>query len=406
MDTTESICRMVDSFRVVEVPPEIELDPYVPSLDSLTRVSIVNGNDDLSLFYDISTNEKNIREEDRQNSIEGIDNAKRAITPVKPESLSIFSDRDGIILANLDMIFHFTGDLYAENDMDRRNKKIFAYVIVGLSNGFVEYLQYRCTESVGFGMAPRGSSTNTFQGGPWDIKSLNMKRFKALYGSDATGDVPNNASWMVNFLLTTASDKMDLVICAEPIYFISSVLIALSILTKNGNAIFRLGNELDPSILFTLVQSFDRSHFFYPFTDNPNNQYRYLVCWGRRDDSVIMDTLNIFSELMENSNSLAFSTDSSQTNTNEIGVREALTFVEWFRRSNRMYAERWSNLLNERNRALSTSGYEYSNRIDLDKVKLILSIPLKNRELHPRCSVTSTDEDITPDDLDEAYDRY
>jgi ubiquinone/menaquinone biosynthesis C-methylase UbiE len=201
------------------------------------------------------------------------------VDPYASLNNSIFSSREGLKMANIDAIYHFSGYMpntsLSEIDMTLQDTQQPVYVSLG-SNGFVEYMQFRQPHSKGYGLTTKDHD--------WNIRRVNFTRFTSWYAQIQNKERTDE---FAASLLDTNNEGFDLVmgyhVAAEAKLPQLDLLLKLS--KAGGNLMMRVDNlsaESDCRLTYSLALAFERIVLFKPVSSSPLNPERYLIAWNRR----------------------------------------------------------------------------------------------------------------------------
>ena len=208
------------------------------------------------------------------------------LKPTKPiMGNSIFMDRFGLELANLDAVFNvtnskfgFLGSILPQKIYDGQSF-VFA-CLGGTPGGFVQYLQYRLTRCQGFGI-----SKNEYNRNGIEFNGLNT--FTVLDGTnDRSGDIFENLSNMYDRIHKYNINGLDLIV-ANPVtesknyfkYLISQTLLGLKLLSKKGRFVIKIPESMSERILefmYIFQNAFKEFYIFNPFASGFDSS-RYLI---------------------------------------------------------------------------------------------------------------------------------
>ncbi len=234
------------------------------------------------------------------------------VYPYENANNSIFMNRCGLKLADLDKVFQLTGHTTGAINKQVTGKFIFCD-LAGAPGGFTQYLQWRRPESMGFGITYRKIID-------WNNDRLDARRFNPIYGFDATGDGNLYNEW--NFFVQTVKAQqpqgVDLVVAdagfdvtrsedQDRQEFLSARLILIEILmgillcksaeTKpsddinlpaSGTAtapfvfkVFDTVSQVSGFLLLMCSMAFEEIHLWKPVMSRWTNSERYVICRKR-----------------------------------------------------------------------------------------------------------------------------
>ena len=220
--------------------------------------------------------------------------------PFEKIGRSIFMNRAGVKLVNLDAVFGLTG--HSGGLLAQQTAKEFTFAdIAGAPGAFSQYLLYRNPEAYGYAISLKTRSPSL----RWKTDLLDLSRLNITYGEDDTGDLYTNADWFANWVRKTAPSGVDLVTAdggfevknrrkQEILSFrliMVEVLTALQILKSgpseetSGRLVLKLFDTvtlLTGELIFLLTLAFKEINIIKPITSRPANAEKYLVARGIR----------------------------------------------------------------------------------------------------------------------------
>lgn len=213
---------------------------------------------------------------------------------------SIFINRAGVKLANIDAIYHVTPTIFTFDHKQDDADFTFCDIAAG-PGGFTQYLQYRYPNSIGCGMTLKSSNLD------WNQRIIDMSRFTPLYGADDTGDLYYNWSDIIAYTeslggvdLVTADGGFEIENSGNGDYdksllnkqeWLSSRLLLVQALvgmnsTKiGGNFVlkcFDTVTAISAQTIYLLSLVFESISIFKPVTSRPANSERYIVCINKQ----------------------------------------------------------------------------------------------------------------------------
>lgn len=226
--------------------------------------------------------------------------AREKTNPFEHISRSIFINRAGVKLANIDAVHHMTSNIFTLDNMKSSDEFTFCDVAAG-PGAFTQYLQYRYPNGIGYGMTLKVPNLD------WSTNFIDMKRFTAFYGSDGTGNLYYNWKEFVTFVTFKHPNGVDLVTAdggfdvddvtdqtaiqrqewLSSRLLITQILVGLGCTKIDGNFIVKVFDtltEISAQLLFVLSQCFKDIIIFKPVSSRPANAERYVLCKHRVDD--------------------------------------------------------------------------------------------------------------------------
>ncbi len=219
--------------------------------------------------------------------------ARLQANPYEKIGNSIFMDRAGVKMANLDAVFALTGHVGGYLAMQTVGRFTFCD-LAGAPGAWSEYVQWRRPEAYGYGISLR-------DGIQWNPDKLDLDRMTISYGEDNTGDLySSNAEWFASYVKSIEVNGVDLVIgdggfnvdqqeeAQEFLTFrliLSECYVGIKTVRSGGNFVVKVYDtvtSISADLLYLLAVAFDRIILFKPISSRPANSERYVVCLGRR----------------------------------------------------------------------------------------------------------------------------
>ena len=231
---------------------------------------------------------------------DGFVEARDATNPFEQIGRSIFINRAGVKLANIDAVHHVSKNTFTFDKKTSDDPFTFCDIAAG-PGGFTQYMQYRYPNSIGYGMTLRSTNLD------WSTKFINMDKFTPFYGPDNSGNLYSNHESFVEYVLKHERDGVDLVTgdggfdlednndktLLHQQEFLSSRLLLTQCLVGIGCTkiagnfvvkVFDTVTTISAQILFVLAQCFQKILIFKPATSRPANAERYVICMNRNPD--------------------------------------------------------------------------------------------------------------------------
>lgn len=244
--------------------------------------------------------------------------SRNLVNPFENIGNSIFMNRAAIKLANIDAIYNVSEN-FASYRNYRDDARLSFCDIAAAPGGFTNYLQFRYTQSFGFGISLKSDDKSL----NWRESELDMTRFIIENGLDGSGNLYTNWKHFSTVVKNMYTDGVDLVTADGGIdvdnievapmgtegqasgipfkveegfarqEFLSSRLLltqfltALAVLSPGGNfvcKVFDTVTELSAQLIYILTLSFQSVSFFKPVSSRPANSERYIVALGRKED--------------------------------------------------------------------------------------------------------------------------
>src|SRR5581483_10694851 len=153
---------------------------YNSLIQQLPSITFTTGSDDPDIKY------TNVTKYAELQTLKNIYSSKESrdyiplVYPYEDANNSIFMNRCGLKLANLDKIFMLTG--HVSGAVNKQLSKEAVYCdLAGGPGGFIQYLQYRNPVSITYGITYKKAIN-------YNMNKLDIKRFVPIYGRDSTGD--------------------------------------------------------------------------------------------------------------------------------------------------------------------------------------------------------------------------
>jgi cap1 methyltransferase len=327
MDPSELICRVYDTFTEkappIPVPKEILPKAFegkrkniLPQIEE-SEVKILHPDTrivDMELYNQLLDVKSQYSHYDKNL----FNRARSLANPFEQIGNSIFMDRASIKLANIDAVYNLT-DTFGGSLKPREDGRFYYVDIAGGPGGFTQYIQYRMTDSLGYGITLKTS--NNLE---WNTKEINMDKFIPIYGFDGTGNLYTNwsefvASVRIQFpsgvtlamgdggfeVFSERENKLENEKNEETVLlekneayaqqeFKTSRLLLVQILTgikcvRDGGKfmvkVFDTVTRLTAQLLYIVSNCFDKISIFKPISSRPANSERYLICEGKRSNT-------------------------------------------------------------------------------------------------------------------------
>lgn len=241
----------------------------------------------------------------------GVEDYEDLIYPYENLNNSIFMNRCGLKLANIDKIFNLTN--HNSGSFNLKSPDYFTFCdVAGGPGGFTQYLQYRLPNAFGYGITSKKHVD-------WKTNKLDTSRFEPLYGRNSVGMGNLYEEWesYINTVTGIETLGVDLVVAdggfdvtADKEYirqeFLSTRLILIEILIgmiccKDGAnficKVFNTVTKISADLIYLCSIVFEKIYIFKPTTSRWQNAERYLVCMRKRKgtttDSIINFTKKI-----------------------------------------------------------------------------------------------------------------
>lgn len=216
--------------------------------------------------------------------------ARSLTNPFEQIGKSIFINRAGVKLANIDAVHRITNHIFTFDHQSTQEPFTFCDVAGG-PGAFTQYLQYRFPNAKGIGITLRSKGFN------WSTNFLNTDNFTIFEGPDNTGDLYTNWSPFIDFVQTKNPYGVDLIVADGGIEapqnqeFLNSHLImcettiGVACTKVGGNFVLKVFDTvttISAQMIFLLSQCFETILLFKPVSSRPANSEQYLLCMNRR----------------------------------------------------------------------------------------------------------------------------
>jgi|688.fasta_scaffold182577_2 23S rRNA U2552 (ribose-2'-O)-methylase RlmE/FtsJ len=207
---------------------------------------------------------------------------------------SIFKNRAGVKLANIDAVLNITKKSGFTFDKKQSSDNFTFCDIASGPGAFTQYLQYRYPNSKGYGITIRHEFND------WNTKILNMNNFTPYYGPDNSGDLYTNCLNFIEFVKEKEPNGVDLVTgdgAFDNTYdnleefnssrlLLTQIIIGIDCTKINGNFVVKVldtVNEFSAQLIYILSLCFKSILLFKPCSSRPASSERYLVCLNRNE---------------------------------------------------------------------------------------------------------------------------
>lgn len=300
-DPSGIICTIRDSFSREEIKPAPLDTLKIEGQPLKTQILKAGQEDPPAVFVDLELYNQvaDLKRQFDQFSGEKFTWARDQTNPAEYVGRSIFLNRAAIKIANIDAIFHLTGKPDGIEKMQFDDDFSFCDIASG-PGGFTNYVQWRQTRSTGLGMTLRHPELD------FQIESLDMDRFTALYGPDETGDLYTNWRWFSNEVIKVYPCGVDLVMAdggfevppeqanrqewLNTRLLMAQILVGLKVTKNGGNFVLKVFDtvtKISADLLYILASSFKSITVFKPVSSRPANSERYVICQGRKSSSIV-----------------------------------------------------------------------------------------------------------------------
>lgn len=267
MDPTRIICEIQNSFEKKEnkyqVPSYFDIQEEIMS-PRTRRNKII-------LKEQIKEEVKEVKKIDQINLPNDIANPFQTY----PVSSKIWT-KSATILANIDAIFNFTGQV--RGYIDPQNRKDFDTAFLDAKIGYVAYLQYRLPASRIF--TPCLKKNEDYQ---INLDSLNLNC---------------DEQSIVKYVLAISPEGVDLAVSSKvssKIDYKNNLIKALKICKPGGTFVCRIDETFeDDSLYYITSLCFEKISFFKPISEDLNSNFSYIIASNYKGNS--LDWISILEE--------------------------------------------------------------------------------------------------------------
>jgi len=297
MDPTAVICRVRDSFTQPLSLPDLP-EAYTgapaqlrPELRFTREPNLPCQYADAAEYAGLQT----LKDQFTPHSNEALNKARARANPHERIGSSIFMDRAGVKLANIDAVYHLV-DLPFSLFQRQHYEHAFHFLdLAGGPGAFSQYLLWRYPASRVTGMTLRTGDKLD-----WNMEQLGIDHFTAVYGGDETGDLYTNWAWLLDYETHLEAEGFDAVLADGGIdigaeyrrqeVLSSRLLLSEAVVgigrTKPGGAfvlkVFDTVTSISAQTIYLLSCCFERVSLFKPISSRPANAESYLICQRRR----------------------------------------------------------------------------------------------------------------------------
>lgn len=239
--------------------------------------------------------------------------ARKITNPYEGIGSSIFMNRTATKLANLDAITGFNLTYHIGSFMHLSTPGPFYFADLGGAPGaMTQYILWRRPDSIGYGISlkeersfPKPGKLTPEVIPTWKMEYLDPTRFYPFYGESGTGNLYTEWKNFINYVLSTQTEGMDLVIGdasfdteVEKEYdlqeflsfrlFLVQLLIALHLVREKGSFVMKMFdtvNELSAQLIYIAGLCFEKIRLIKPITSRPANAEKYLVCQDKKKET-------------------------------------------------------------------------------------------------------------------------
>lgn len=272
MDPSASLCILYDTLQQPHPNPDLESIWYNHD-DNIKLIPNLIPSDSQSLPQYCDTQRYNILQSLKPTfETPEFKNANLILNPFENIGNSIFKNYNAIKLANIDAVHHVTNTIFT---FDKQTSNLpFTFCDIS-SEPSAEYLQYRFSNSTGYGISPNTNLSN---------------KFVTFYNS--ASDIYDNWSDFISQVIKLQGVGVDLVVAdnnADNEFEFSQLFLIQSIIgigcTKlNGNFVIKIIDtvtSISAQILFILSQCFQQIQIFKPVSSRSITPERFVICKGR-----------------------------------------------------------------------------------------------------------------------------
>nr|QBK90564.1 MAG: FtsJ-like methyltransferase [Pithovirus LCPAC104] len=307
MDPTINFCKLHSSFEIKTdisiVKKEVEIFIWKEDI-SYFEEDIIFSEKDPEFYNDIIDLEKYNRLKIIKNTYDN-DNfirIRNVTNPFEDIGKSIFMNRAGVKIANIDSIFSVSSDDYSLLNQKSSKQNFIFCDIAGAPGAFTQYLQWRIPNSKGIGISIKSKIK-------WNEKLLNINNFEIYYGDSNSGDLLIESENFIKYIFEKFPDGIDLALADGGFevvgeeerqevlsisLILSEILIGLEVTKKGGNFFCKIFDTFTKpmlDLLFILSISFNKIVIFKPMSSRPANSERYVVCLERNNNRNVIQIL-------------------------------------------------------------------------------------------------------------------
>ncbi len=300
MDPTADVCKMISSFGKRPMPKEVNRFTLAFTKGVKGLVQFSNTAPTPGKFVMKASSVSDLHRMKDKYTGSNFKRARNTANPFETLGNSVFMNRAGVKIANVDAVLNLTG--YERGFLAQGSPRRLTYTAIAEAPGaFVEYIQLRFPMSVGYGMSLRDSESK------WNIPLLDIERFtvswgKQNWGGDGSGNLYTNSDAFSDEVKAAMPDGVDLVVADGAIdsqgreltqeqdntrLMVTEMLTALQCLKKGGNFMFKSLDTFTDAmghLMLIAAMCFESIVKFKPVSSRPANSESYVVCTGRRDD--------------------------------------------------------------------------------------------------------------------------
>lgn len=339
--------------------------------------------------------------------------ALQIVYPFENVPNSIFMDRAGLKIANTDAIYNVTRGIKPGLIKMRSDLKLSYCSIAEGPGAFVQYIQFRYPNSVGFGMTLKTDDSKL----DWNLNLIDQSKFIPVYGEDGTGNLYKNWSYLEKEIRRTYPEGV-LLVTADGGFEVKSTppekretesgrllltqfLTGISVVQTGGNFVCKLFETLTPiskQLIWILSCCFKRISFFKPISSRTTNTERYIVCEDANPNRY--QYISLLSNANDSYNSLAMedkTKESMEDKTDDPSLLNSITnqynvvnlfsnnlpddFILWLKEQNQLSIDRQYKILENIDKVMLAMAnndpipivnqYEY----DINKLLIIWNLP-------------------------------
>jgi hypothetical protein len=226
--------------------------------------------------------------------------ARNYANPFERIGYSIFTNRAGVKLANIDRVFNLGNEIFTLLHPKSNRQLTFCDVAAG-PGAFTQYMQYRYPLSKGYGMTLKS-------GLDWDLRYIDTSRFFITYGESSEGnlyyDWPSFRQFVLerndgegvdvvlgdggfDFEISDSITSLDDQEYINSRLLTSQIVVAMTIGKVGSDAVikcFDTVTKYSADLLYLLCSCYDDVYIFKPCTSRPTNTEKYIVCKNLHDD--------------------------------------------------------------------------------------------------------------------------
>lgn len=302
IDPTTALITLDDaSFGPRRTQPDLPMSYHEPTTTAVVLVPSMDGSGSNSPLVSSPSAYTHLLETKRHigdYAPDKFDRARRTANPAERIDSSIFMNRAGLKLANIDALYKITRHLGGLASLTTSGTFKFCD-LAGAPGAFAQYIQWRRPDAIGYGISLKSLTPGVPD---WNLDRLDMQRFFPFYGDSGTGDLYVESRSFIDRVLADQGIGVDAVVAdggfdvetqydqQEPLsYHLITVEVAtaLHVLRPGGDMVVKVFDTVTPGmaqLIYICACCFDQVTLVKPMTSRPANSEKYLIGKGRRDN--------------------------------------------------------------------------------------------------------------------------